>query len=399
MHDPTQLPPSLPVPQDDGACDHLGERPFDRWPPGLRLESTGGGRIGLCDVYGGELSTGVVVFFYPRTGVPGQPPSAGFAGEDWDEIPGARGCTPQSCGFGDAHTEFAAMGLQVFGVSTNTTEHQREFRDRMKLPFEFLSDSQLELVRTMGLPTFEFPVESGGPTTLVKRMAWYLERREGGLRIAKVWYPVYPSSANAATVLAWLREREARAERVAMALRTRRGRTRISIRPITEKDRPALMSVLQEHFGGGLISSRGKWIDAGALPGLVAEIDGRVVGMLTHTPMESKRECELVTLVALTEAEGVGSVLLAACVARAQDAECSRVFLTTSNDNIDAIRLYQRRGWRLCAVYPNALAEARRLKPHIPTHGPSGIEIRDDLEFEVTITAHQCTGGTPVAPD
>jgi peroxiredoxin (alkyl hydroperoxide reductase subunit C) len=155
---------------------------------------------------------GAVVFLYPRTGVPGQPQNRGFNGEDWDTIPGARGCTPQSCGFRDLHAEFQALGVGVFGVSTNTPQHQLEFKSRNRVPFEFLSDSRLDLVRAMRLPTFEFPVESGGPTTLIRRMAWFVEQDAAGTsRIAHVWYPVFPPDQNAAAVLAWLQRRFAHA--------------------------------------------------------------------------------------------------------------------------------------------------------------------------------------------
>ena len=209
MHDPTKLPANLPIPHDDGACDHLGRSPFDRLSADVALDCTDGSRRVLR-----ELSTGpLVLFFYPRTGVPGQPPSKGFSGEAWDEIPGARGCTPQSCSFRDVFSEFAALGVQVFGVSTNTRKHQLEFKRRMHVPFEFLSDDQLELTRVMRLPTFEFPVESGGPTTLIKRMAWFIEPDHAGVgRIVKVWYPVFPPSDNAKVVLEWLRARRSDAQ-------------------------------------------------------------------------------------------------------------------------------------------------------------------------------------------
>ena len=148
-----------------------------------------------------------VFFFYPRTGEPGK-----AAGPEWDAIPGARGCTPQSCGFRDLHREFTRLGVAVFGVSTQDTGYQGEFVERNHVPFELLSDRDLLLTRALRLPTFEYPVERGeypvergGPTTLIKRMAWYVER--GG--IEKIWYPVFPPDRNAETVLAWLREREA----------------------------------------------------------------------------------------------------------------------------------------------------------------------------------------------
>ena len=184
------LPPNLPAPADDGACDHL---PGSR-VPSVRLTSTGGGVVDLAEV--AQRST--VFFFYPRTGEPGK-----AAGPEWDAIPGARGCTPQSCGFRDLHREFTKLAVSVFGISTQETGYQREFVTRNHVPFELLSDHDLSLTRALRLPTFEYPVERGGPTTLIKRMAWFVERGS----IEKVWYPVFPPDRNAETVLAWLRER------------------------------------------------------------------------------------------------------------------------------------------------------------------------------------------------
>jgi peroxiredoxin len=139
-----------------------------------------------------------VFFFYPRTGEPGK-----AARPEWDAIPGARGCTPQSCGFRDLHREFTKLAVSVFGISTQETGYQREFVTRNHVPFELLSDRDLSLTRALRLPTFEYPVERGGPPTLIKRMAWFVERGS----IEKVWYPVFPPDRNAEMVLAWLRER------------------------------------------------------------------------------------------------------------------------------------------------------------------------------------------------
>jgi peroxiredoxin len=186
-----RLPPDLPAPVDDGACDHLPGTSL----PAVALPSTAGRSVKLDQVARGRA----VLFFYPRTGEPGAP-----AGPEWDAIPGARGCTPQSCGFRDRHREFLARGVQVFGVSTQTTAHQREFVERNHVPFELLSDADLALTRALRLPTFEYPVARGGASTLIKRMACYLE--DG--RIEKVWYPVFPPDGNAETVLEWLAERD-----------------------------------------------------------------------------------------------------------------------------------------------------------------------------------------------
>lgn len=185
------LPKNLPPPVDDGACDHL---PGSR-VPSVRLASTAGRVVDLAEA--AERPT--VIFFYPRTGEPGK-----AAGPEWDAIPGARGCTPQTCGFRDLHREFLKQGVAVLGVSTQEIAYQGEFVERNHVPFELLSDAGLELIRACRLPTFEYPVGRGGPETLVKRMAWYVERG----RIERIWYPVFPPDRNAETVLAWLHERE-----------------------------------------------------------------------------------------------------------------------------------------------------------------------------------------------
>ena len=182
-----QLPPGLPEPIDDGGAAHLPGAVI----PDLSLPSTSGGRVALRDL----AARPAVLFFYPRTGVPGEPPGPG-----WDLIPGARGCTPQSCAFRDLHSSFTELGVRVAGVSTQDTGYQREFAARNHVPFDLLSDAALGLTRALRLPTFEFPVKSGGGTTLMKRMAWYVV----GGRIRKVWYPVFPPNENAANVLGWL---------------------------------------------------------------------------------------------------------------------------------------------------------------------------------------------------
>jgi len=182
------LPPDLPVPVDDGAADHLRGAAV----PAVTLPATSGRRVDLAEL----ARQPAVLFFYPRTGQAGK-----SAGRDWDLIPGARGCTPQSCGFRDLHAEFRALGVSVAGVSTQTTEYQREFVERNHVPFDLLSDADLRLTRALTLPTFEFPVPGIGPPTLIRRMAWYLEAG----RIAHVWYPVFPPDKNAEVVLGWLR--------------------------------------------------------------------------------------------------------------------------------------------------------------------------------------------------
>jgi len=179
-HDPYTLPPDLPVPEDDGAADHLVGLPL----PDLELESSQG-TVNVRDVD--------VIYVYPRTGRPG---IASLPG--WDETPGARGCTPQSCGFRDAHGELRALGKRVAGLSKQPLEDQIEFAERNAMPFPVIADPDLELGAAVGLPTFE--IEGN---VLYKRLALVAE--DG--RIAKVFYPVFPPDENAADVLEWLRRR------------------------------------------------------------------------------------------------------------------------------------------------------------------------------------------------
>jgi peroxiredoxin len=137
------------------------------------------------------LTGRTVVYLYPRTGEPGKPPIDG-----WDAIPGARGCTPQSCGFRDHFAELRQLGVaRLFGLSTQDTGYQREAAERLHLPFAILSDAALALTRALALPTFE-----AAGMTLMKRMAWVVD---DGV-ITKVFYPVFPPDKNAEAVIAWL---------------------------------------------------------------------------------------------------------------------------------------------------------------------------------------------------
>ncbi len=182
-HDPTFLPPGIPVPQDDGAARHLTGMKL----PDLALPATGGGAVNLA-----LLPGRTVLYIYPRTGVPGVDLPPG-----WDDIPGARGCTPQSCGFRDHSTELKALGVShLFGLSTQDTDYQREAAERLHLPFAILSDSKLAFARALDLPIF-----SVAGMTLLKRMALVID---DGI-IDKVFYPVFPPDENAADVVAWLR--------------------------------------------------------------------------------------------------------------------------------------------------------------------------------------------------
>jgi len=183
------LPENLPVPVDDGACDHL---PGMRLPA-IPLRSTGGGLVSLSDVD----AKWVVAYFYPRTGLPSQDPPGGLA--KWDAIPGSRGCTPQSCEYRDHHGQLSAQGARVFGVSTQDTAYQAEAAARLHLPFELLSDASLELSGALRLPTFVVEDQ-----TLIKRLTLIAR---GGI-IVKCFYPVFPPTADAGNVLQYLQDHE-----------------------------------------------------------------------------------------------------------------------------------------------------------------------------------------------
>ena len=177
------LPPGLPVPVDDGLARHL---------PGLRVASqsllaTTGEWVDLS-----LLPGRTVVYCYPRTGLPDQDPPDG-----WDLIPGARGCTPQSCAFRDRHRELEALGARVFGLSTQDTEYQREVATRLHLPFPLLSDVGLEFASAMRLPTFE--VQS---MRLLKRLTLIID---AGV-VQHVFYPVFPPDRDAQNVIEWIRD-------------------------------------------------------------------------------------------------------------------------------------------------------------------------------------------------
>jgi peroxiredoxin len=186
MHDPNVLPPGIPAPQDDGAARHLtGAR-----LPDLTLPATSGAPVNLS-----KLKGRTVVYVYPRTGVPGVDTLPG-----WDDIPGARGCTPQSCSFRDHFGELRRLGVaQLYGLSTQDTAYQREAATRLHLPFAILSDEKFALTKAMRLPTF---TTSG--MTLLKRMAWVID--DG--TITHVFYPVFPPDKSAADVISWLQAKK-----------------------------------------------------------------------------------------------------------------------------------------------------------------------------------------------
>jgi len=181
------LPPNLPVPQDDGACKHLPGLPI----PSMKLRSTRDRWVDLSAV----SSPRVVVYCYPRTGRPNEALLPG-----WDGIPGARGCTPETCGFRDHHQDLQKLGAEVFGFSTQTSEYQKEMVARLHVPFEVLSDVDLVFVHALRLPTFDI-----AGMTLVKRLTLVIARQH----VEKVFYPVFPPDKHAGEVIDWLRSHPA----------------------------------------------------------------------------------------------------------------------------------------------------------------------------------------------
>lgn len=178
------LPDGLPVPEDDGACDHL----LGKMLPQLTLESSQGPvsvRVLSMDR--------LVLYVYPRAGRPDRPTPP-----EWDAIPGARGCTPQSCAFRDRVAELDELGAAVAGLSAQPLEEQVEFAARNEIPYPVLADPERKLGAALGLPTFEFD-----GLTLYKRVTLVVE----ACAVAKVFYPVFPPDENAAEVAAWLRSR------------------------------------------------------------------------------------------------------------------------------------------------------------------------------------------------
>lgn len=176
---------TLPVPEDDGAARHLSGAQI----PSILLPATDGSKVDLASLPGL-----IVLYAYPRTGRPGEPNPDG-----WEAIPGARGCTPQTCAFRDHFAKLQSLGVtHLFGLSTQDTAWQREAAERLHLPFPILSDAKLELTMALRLPTFETH-----SMTLLKRFTLIILDRV----VEHVFYPVFPPDQNAAAVAAWLQDR------------------------------------------------------------------------------------------------------------------------------------------------------------------------------------------------
>jgi len=183
-HDVYTLPPDLPVPVDDGAADHL----LGTMLPQLTLESSQGS-VSIRELGRERL----VLYVYPRAGRPEHPSPPG-----WDDIPGARGCTPQSCAFRDHAAELAELGASVAGLSAQSLDDQVEFAERNHMPFPVVADPERRLGQALRLPTFDVD-----GATLYKRITLVAE----ACAVAKVFYPVFPPDRNAVEVVAWLRGR------------------------------------------------------------------------------------------------------------------------------------------------------------------------------------------------
>ncbi|MFN5449167.1 MAG: peroxiredoxin [Burkholderiales bacterium] len=168
-----ELPKDLPVPQDDGAADHLKGKRL----PSVKLAATNGQAIDL-----GDLPGTVVIYCYPMTGQPNVPLPDG-----WDQIPGARGCTPQSCSFRDHYQEIRALGADVIGLSVQNTDYQKEMAERLHLPFPVVSDIHYEFQKALSLPTFQ-----AAGMTLLKRLTLIVKNGVVG----EVHYPIFPSDSD-----------------------------------------------------------------------------------------------------------------------------------------------------------------------------------------------------------
>ncbi|WP_052055883.1 peroxiredoxin [Myxosarcina sp. GI1] len=198
MTDYTQLPFNLPVPQDDGASSHLLEKSL----PDVILLSTSGKPVDLSYIQGQA-----VFFCYPMTGQPGVELPNG-----WDSIPGARGCTPQSCSFRDRYRELQTLDTQVYGISTQKSSTQLEAVERLHIPYELLSDADFELTTSLQLPTFELE-----NLRYIKRLTLIVR----GSKIVKVFYPIFPPERNIVDVVEWLKQNKSRLQEFPYQKRSR----------------------------------------------------------------------------------------------------------------------------------------------------------------------------------
>ncbi len=180
-----QLPTDLPVPKDDGACNHLVGMAL----PNVALLATDGSMVNLS-----QRSGRTVIYCYPMTGQPNVP-----LPEGWDQIPGARGCTPQSCAYRDHYQELQALNANVYGLSVQSTDYQREMATRLHLPFQVLSDEQYQFQQALNLPIF---VAAG--MTLLKRVT--LISNDGYIEALN--YPIFPSDSDPAWVLDYLKSKK-----------------------------------------------------------------------------------------------------------------------------------------------------------------------------------------------
>lgn len=185
MSEDFPLPDGLPVPEDDGAADHLPGMKM----PEVSLLATDGTTVGLQD-----LPPRTVIYIYPLTGRPDED----VIPDGWEDVPGARGCTPESRGFRSHYDELRDNGVgEVFGLSTQSTEYQREARDRLDLPFELLSDAKWKLANDLDLPTFTIEGDD-----YLKRLTLVVTSG----RIEHVFYPIFPPDEHANDVLKWVQE-------------------------------------------------------------------------------------------------------------------------------------------------------------------------------------------------
>ncbi len=177
-----EIPPGLPIPQDDGSTDHLRGLRL----PNVSLKATNGTTVNF-----GDISGRLVIYCYPMTGQPNVALPDG-----WDQIPGARGCTPQSCSFRDHYQELQALGAEVVGLSVQTTEYQKEMVDRLHLPFPVVSDSDYQFQKALNMPTF-----MAAGMTLLKRVTLIANH---GV-IEAVHYPIFPSDSDPGWVIDYLK--------------------------------------------------------------------------------------------------------------------------------------------------------------------------------------------------